>query len=104
MRLLTVLRRLDNQKKSYFILITTLVLTLGILALGVFFTKSSFFYSQKEALKDVQSTSTFSSFLNDAKATMSPTFSNIKEGVGAVSESYKNSYFKDFFVPKKDQN
>lgn len=103
MRLLTILRRLDNQKKDRFIFITTLILTVGIVIVGFLYTKSSF-YSQKDASEGAQSTSTFASFLNDAKSTMSPAFSNIKEGVGAVSEGYKNSNFKDFFVPKKDQN
>jgi hypothetical protein len=103
MRLLTTLRRLDNQKKDRFILITTCLLTAVIVIVGFLYTKSSFL-AQKGASESAQSTSTFSSFLNDAKATMSPAFSNIKEGVSSVSESYKNSSFKDFFIPKKDQN
>lgn len=104
MRVLTMLRRLDNQKKDRFILITTFILTACIVTVGFLYTKSSFSYSQKEVSEGSRSTSTFASFLNDAKRTMSPAFSNIKEGVGTVSEGYKNSSFKDFFVPKKDQN
>lgn len=104
MRLLTALRRLENQKKDLFILVTTCLLTACIVIFGFFYTKPSFFYSQEEGAENTQATSTFTSFLSDAKATMSPAFSNIKKGVSSVSEGYKSSSFKDFFVPKKDQN
>lgn len=101
MRFITFLRRLDNRKKDTVILVSSLILTISIVIGGLLFTQSSF-YANRQEKKQITSTSTLDGLLEDIKTTIVPTINDIKENISSVSNEYKDSSFKDFFVPKSE--
>lgn len=101
MRFITFLRRLDNHKKDRIILIGSICITFFIAIGGFLFTRSSFYVNLK-AGDETSSTTTIDALVSDIQTTIVPTFKDIQENLGTVSEEFKKGSFKDFFVPKSE--